>query len=684
MKFTLIPFALTTLASAVSLSHVPLTANTPSLPPGDSPGGPAIVDLGTQTGTSLTWVVTVAPGTIIALDLRDSAGLIALSAPVTRAAYNAVNNRDTDVQTFNFALDHFVWLVQNRIWQESRKSDSEAPVAQLTTNGSTTDAEIFKIKTILHNSDEEIRKIDEEISHIQGVLQGLRRKKEALLQSTKNYRAILSPARVSPSPIRRLSHDAMKEIFIACLPRNRNPSMCSDEPPMLLTQVSSQWRDIALATPQLWAAIHIAVPTDLGESGDAYLEELIQRRFAAVDKWLERSGALPLSISAHEPTSSARKPYFSALLQHHLIPVCGRLQHLDIMAYDNSLSPLQHLDEDKVPLLKSVRLRTHFSPSFDWNVTVSKSVNWKESGGIIASPSLRILQVSLSDIRWEGVRWSHLTNLDLDDGRGSGPPISLTIEALRQATLLISLVLQPLSLPTSPVDNSDIWEAQPIELPSLKHLKVQEHPGMSVLPRLRTPLLQILFYRRFSESQLPSPLLQYLALNVDMSLEKLTTDHLSTSAVELVECLRCCTSLRALRLGDAFSGGSPIVYGVAAPNHPLNDKLLELFAPEAFPETHEIVCPNIEDVELWNEGLFSEDAVVNFIRRKQSGLDGRISKLRSFKVCFAKRQGRRNIKLELASLCKGIKVDLNYRLRGQRSPISLYNGLPYSWMTDWS
>ncbi|KAJ3501821.1 hypothetical protein NLJ89_g9168 [Agrocybe chaxingu] len=122
MKFTLVPFTLATLASALSLSHVPSTINTPQfyspgmeekLPttwhvfssphlqvmglltgtpntpgdlevaviPGDSPGGPAIVDLGTQTGTSLMWVVNVAPGTIIALDLRDSAGLIALSAP---------------------------------------------------------------------------------------------------------------------------------------------------------------------------------------------------------------------------------------------------------------------------------------------------------------------------------------------------------------------------------------------------------------------------------------------------------------------------------------------------------------------------------------------------------------------------------------------------------------------------
>ncbi|CAA7266664.1 unnamed protein product [Cyclocybe aegerita] len=570
--------------------------------------------------------------------------------------------------------------------RESRESDSDAPpVPQLATNDSTAEAEILKIKTILHASDEEIRKIDEEILHTQAKLRELRRKKEALLQSTKNYRAVLSPARVSlSSPIYRIPRDVMQEIFIACLPQNRNPSMCSDEPPMLLSQVSSQWRDIARTTPQLWAAVHIAVPTDLGESGAAYLEELIQMRFAAVDEWLERSGALPLSISAHEPTSSTRKPYFSTLLQHHLIPVCGRFQHLDIMAYDKSLSPLQHLDEDKTPLLKSVRLRTHSSPSYAdiWNVTASRTVNWKASGGILASPSLRLLQVSLSDIRWERVRWSLLTNLDLDDGRGNGPPLRPTIEALRQAKSLISLVLQPLSRETAPVDNSEVQEERPIELPSLKRLKVQEHPELSILPRLRTPLLQILFYRRFSTSQVPSPLLQYLTLNADMTLEKLTTDHLSISAVELVECLRCCSSLRTLRLGDAFSDGSPVVYGIDAPNHPLNDNLLELFAPESSPESNEVICPNIEDIEIRNEGLFSEDGVANFIRRKQGGLNGRISKLRSFKVSFSKRQGRRNIKMELASLCEGLRVDLNYRHRGHRSSISLYNGLPYSWMTD--
>ncbi|KAF5367478.1 hypothetical protein D9758_003708 [Tetrapyrgos nigripes] len=51
--------------------------------PGGQPGASPIVDLGQQTGTSLTWVVNVAQGTSVGLEIRDSTGLTAQSAPVT-------------------------------------------------------------------------------------------------------------------------------------------------------------------------------------------------------------------------------------------------------------------------------------------------------------------------------------------------------------------------------------------------------------------------------------------------------------------------------------------------------------------------------------------------------------------------------------------------------------------------
>ncbi|KAF8988461.1 hypothetical protein BDQ17DRAFT_1257655, partial [Cyathus striatus] len=51
------------------------------------------------------------------------------------------------------------------------------------------------------------------------------------------------------SPVWRLSHNILEEIFLACLPTDCNPCMSATEAPMLLTQVCSSWRSIAHLTP---------------------------------------------------------------------------------------------------------------------------------------------------------------------------------------------------------------------------------------------------------------------------------------------------------------------------------------------------------------------------------------------------------------------------------------------------
>jgi len=54
-----------------------------SVLPGSQPNAAALVDLGQQSGTSFTWTVNIAAGTSIGLNLRDSSGLVAQSAPFT-------------------------------------------------------------------------------------------------------------------------------------------------------------------------------------------------------------------------------------------------------------------------------------------------------------------------------------------------------------------------------------------------------------------------------------------------------------------------------------------------------------------------------------------------------------------------------------------------------------------------
>ncbi|KAG9089115.1 hypothetical protein FRC06_001713 [Ceratobasidium sp. 370] len=81
--------SINTPAGAVQCQPVQITwtaSRTPvfiSIIPGGQPGAAALKDFGQQTGNSLTWNVDIPAGTSITLQLRDSTGVVAYSAPTT-------------------------------------------------------------------------------------------------------------------------------------------------------------------------------------------------------------------------------------------------------------------------------------------------------------------------------------------------------------------------------------------------------------------------------------------------------------------------------------------------------------------------------------------------------------------------------------------------------------------------
>ncbi|KAJ6594888.1 hypothetical protein B0H19DRAFT_883348, partial [Mycena capillaripes] len=86
------------------------------------------------------------------------------------------------------------------------------------------------------------------------------------------------------SPVRRLPHDIIQEIFLACLPTRRKAVMSSSKAPLLLGHVCSGWQTIALSKPMLWSSLHI------------HLNWLSDLRISAVAEWLARAAACPLSL----------------------------------------------------------------------------------------------------------------------------------------------------------------------------------------------------------------------------------------------------------------------------------------------------------------------------------------------------------------------------------------------------
>ncbi|KAM6491003.1 hypothetical protein JOM56_013242 [Amanita muscaria] len=104
-------------------------------------------------------------------------------------------------------------------------------------------------------------------------------------------------------PIQRLCPEVLAEIFTFCLPDvpkdlRQVEHISSRKTPLLLCSVCSSWRSLAISTPRLWQTFHFRIVDTMDRS-------LRLRRPMTIDidsitsgirTWLDRSGALPLSI----------------------------------------------------------------------------------------------------------------------------------------------------------------------------------------------------------------------------------------------------------------------------------------------------------------------------------------------------------------------------------------------------
>ncbi|KAJ7158553.1 hypothetical protein C8R46DRAFT_1354515 [Mycena filopes] len=138
-------------------------------------------------------------------------------------------------------------------------------------------------------SSDALDKFDADIEGARSVLKGLLTEREDTHETLEAHRALLSP-------IRRIPPEVLGEIFFHCLPRDTFVQPSATRAPLLLTQISSNWRSVALATPALWTslAINLSIRSCLPN-------------LALIQAWLARSGSRPLSFHIAE---SIRKDYY--------------------------------------------------------------------------------------------------------------------------------------------------------------------------------------------------------------------------------------------------------------------------------------------------------------------------------------------------------------------------------------
>ncbi|KAF8997440.1 hypothetical protein BDQ17DRAFT_1363361 [Cyathus striatus] len=314
----------------------------------------------------------------------------------------------------------------------------DSPFQQyLRTNYVPTVDEAKQIQDLLEISGQKLRCIDTEIDQLQQQLDVLQAKRSGIHEFAEQHRALLSP-------VRKLTQDIVGEIFIACLPEDRNPYMSAMEAPMLLTQICSSWRRIALSTPRIWSAIHIVlpniirgaypVPNYLVEEEELVLQTL-DRRQAFVKKWLDRSGACPLTISIRQTpdagvfssnNNAETEAYYNTkqkIRQIHrqffhdtIIPYHQRWYNLNISFFMDTLRGLLEigLKTEYLKMLKELHINCQVLHSSDLS-----TCEWKE---IVPFLSLNVTSTTFYNIPTQSsdiysvplhAGWGRLTELNL-------------------------------------------------------------------------------------------------------------------------------------------------------------------------------------------------------------------------------------------------------------------------------
>ncbi|KAJ6577075.1 hypothetical protein DFH09DRAFT_980432 [Mycena vulgaris] len=518
----------------------------------------------------------------------------------------------------------------------------------LCTNTVPSDAECAAIRQFLSGLQKNFAALAGQIAHMQAVLTDLTDQCQSLRESIDAHQALVSLAR-------RLPEDVVREIFLACLPSSGNAVMSAREAPLLLGQVCSSWRRIAFTTPQLWASLHVVVPS---------LSSL-RRMMGAVDAWLSRSGVLPLSITlavsrACEPGSDNVATMIDVLANFS-----PRWRRVKITLSPHTiLTPLTNLHASDVPMLESIAFSSIGSGTWQ-NVVAPLEIPWR-AFNFLRTPAIRSASISslggnllALPFQWPLLRSLSLTAGNIKDSNSFHLTTTAALLILRQCPNLTTCTICITPDRNTVAGNPDVQPPSLI-LPHLTDLTVdnREHSQINAVALfgcLRVPVLKRFAY---CGPKYQGPLPFNALFSAIHALEDLSIDLKGLTVDAFLHFLELLPSLVQLRLdsgGEYDPWSTPgAQWGRENPLATANDVLRLLTpAPEG---SHECLCPLLRRVEVVRCAPLADDVVLNFIQRRSEAEHP----LAHIAVTFARQREFDIMPYLQALVADGLRVSLTY------------------------
>ncbi|KAJ7486629.1 hypothetical protein FB451DRAFT_1534559 [Mycena latifolia] len=514
----------------------------------------------------------------------------------------------------------------------------------LHTNAVPSDADCQRIQDFLTEPQRELANLTDEISRMQNLIDELTEKRAALDNFINAHLAMVSPAR-------RLPDDIVRAIFIACLPSHRNPAITSKESPLLLCQICSTWRLLALSTPRLWASMHVVLPT----------QPMLQILADLVTSWLELSGALPLSVSVVLSRTWMQEDNHNALpLLTRLIGFSRRWQHMQFEFWDHrTFGAFKTLRPDDVPMLQSVKVQGIQQRSLWVTTDLDDDPDPVESYGFLSflnTPDLRSVSIPGGrDMHTLPLSWAHLRSLAVGQTTGAISCES-AVAILRQCHALEKFVV------TLDHKHSTPYAQDLISLPHLRHLSVCAHRSYSAtaffsllfLSNLRS--LDYVQHSMIGNSFPFSPLLAWMG-----TLERFSL-HLSMGLPDSAMLPALLATLPTLQHFQLTINPQP---------HPVGGLIEQEFVDQFTPNPSgpdSVLCPLLTSLELssLNEGV-SDESLLRLVRaRAEAGSLG-VAPLSRFSCAAAREMEVDILPLLQQEISTGLVVSLKYTPRFKHS-----------------